>query len=259
MATFKDTSEFREAQFLRVNMAGAKIIDADLSGAVIRDAVMAGIQMHGVLIPSGEITGEIVSLRINGIEVAPFVEAELDRLNPERPLLRSDRVEDLREAWAILRSQWAQTVQRATKLAPEDLDRSVNDEWSFKQTLRHLIYATDSWLGTAIRGEANAFHPMGITFTGGPSSGTAGADVPFPFDEILAVREERQDQVASFLDSATREDLERQYGPHTFGDWPPREARTGLECIHVIMNEEWWHNRFANRDLDIIVGAAQTT
>lgn len=253
MATFKDTSEFREAEFLRVDMTGAKITDADLSGAVIRDAMMAGIQMHGVLIPTGEITGEIVSLRINGVEVAPFVEAELDRLNPERALLRSTKIEELREAWAILQSQWAQTMQRAATLTPEDLDRSVNGEWSFKQTLRHLVYATDSWLAVAIRGEADAFHPIGLTFTGGPDSTTAGVGVNFSWDEIVPVRESRQADVASFLDSASQEELDRHYGPFT-SEWPPSKSRTALECIHVIMNEEWWHNRFANRDLDIIAG-----
>ena len=25
-----------------------------------------------------------------------------------------------------------------------------------------------------------------------------------------------------------------------------------LECLHVILDEEWEHNRYANRDLDVL-------
>ena len=33
------------------------------------------------------------------------------------------------------------------------------------QTLRHLVFATDAWVG-AIRGEARPYHPWGVPFTG---------------------------------------------------------------------------------------------
>lgn len=38
---------------------------------------------------------------------------------------------------------------------------SVDGEWSFSQTLRHLVFATDIWLGRAILG-SDDFHPLGL-------------------------------------------------------------------------------------------------
>ena len=35
-------------------------------------------------------------------------------------------------------------------LTPGSVDVSVAGEWSFAQTLRHLILATDLWLGSAV-------------------------------------------------------------------------------------------------------------
>ena len=36
------------------------------------------------------------------------------------------------------------------------------------------------------------------------------------------------------------------------GPWDPMRERTVLSCLHVILNEEWEHLRFAMRDLDAI-------
>jgi hypothetical protein len=38
------------------------------------------------------------------------------------------------------------------------VDVSVDGEWSFAQTLRHLILATDMWLGKAILEIEQPFH-----------------------------------------------------------------------------------------------------
>ncbi|WP_372430404.1 hypothetical protein [Janibacter melonis] len=41
------------------------------------------------------------------------------------------------------------------------VDASVDDEWSFAQTLRHLVMATDTWLGRAVLGLDQPYHPLG--------------------------------------------------------------------------------------------------
>ena len=41
------------------------------------------------------------------------------------------------------------------------VDESVDGEWSFAQTLRHLVMATDMWLRGAILGVEQPFHPIG--------------------------------------------------------------------------------------------------
>jgi hypothetical protein len=38
-------------------------------------------------------------------------------------------------------------------------------------------------------------------------------------------------------------------GPTLVGGWPP-PGHTRLQCVHVVMNEEWWHRRYVERDLD---------
>ena len=48
---------------------------------------------------------------------------------------------------------WDGTVARARRLDPDLLHESVDGEWSFIETLRHLVFATDSWIRRAILGD----------------------------------------------------------------------------------------------------------
>ena len=50
------------------------------------------------------------------------------------------------EAWDILERLWGGTAGRARRLQPELLHEPVDGEWSFIETLRHLLFATDSWI-----------------------------------------------------------------------------------------------------------------
>jgi uncharacterized damage-inducible protein DinB len=252
MATFSDTGEFREAEFTNASLAGAKFTNVNLSGVQIRDANLSGMELRDVYVVDMEIEGDVEGLTVNGVDVVPLVAAELDRRFPERPLLRVTTPDALRVTWAMLEARWSETLRRAAQLPPADLDRSVNGEWSFKQTLRHLVMATDSWLGHAILGEEKPFHPIGLVYTGGPSCDTAPPDAEFSFEEILAVREGRQAKMRSYLETLTQAELDAHHGPFQFAEWPPPDERTALRCLHVILNEEWWHNRYANRDFDII-------
>ena len=42
---------------------------------------------------------------------------------------------------------------RAATLTDEQVHRSDDDEWSFVDTLPHLVFAMDSWFGNAILGQ----------------------------------------------------------------------------------------------------------
>jgi hypothetical protein len=59
-------------------------------------------------------------------------------------------------------------------------------------------------------------------------------------------------QLREFGASATQDDLDRVREPNPAPGYPPAKARTAVECLHVIFNEEWLHHRFAARDLAII-------
>jgi uncharacterized protein YjbI with pentapeptide repeats len=71
------------------DLAGAEFVGADLRGAWFRESDLSGVRIRGADLTGAELDGEIDGLRINGVEVAPLVEAELDRRYPERAALRA--------------------------------------------------------------------------------------------------------------------------------------------------------------------------
>ena len=103
-----------------------------------------------------------MNLRINGVDVVPLVEAELDRRYPDRAKMRPADAAGFREAWDILERLWQQTVGRARRMAPELLHERVDGEWSFIETLRHLVFATDAWVNRAHPGEPSPWDPLDL-------------------------------------------------------------------------------------------------
>ncbi len=237
-------------------LRGARFVDRDMSGAEFREVLLSGARMRGVVLDGADIDGSIDGLRVNGVEVAPLVEAELDRRHPERAALRPTTVEGARQAWAVVGAFWAPTVERARALPDADRHRSVDDEWSFVQTLRHLVFVTDSWFAHAVLGEARPYHPAGL----GPDPATAaelGIDPSAApsFEEVVALRAERSGRVRAFLAAADQDDLDRVREPAPVPGYPPPARRTALGCLRVVLSEEWEHHRFAVRDLDALTGA----
>ena len=70
---------------------------------------------------------------------------------------------------------------------------------------------------------------------------------------MLEVRRSRQDMVGGFLATATAATLQAS-APRVKGPgWPPPNSeRTVIECLRVILDEEWAHHRFCVRDLDAL-------
>lgn len=228
---------------------GATITQADAADSTFREVDLSRVQMRGVYLHGADIDGDIEGLRINGVEVGPLIEAELDRLHPERAVLRATTPKELQEGWAVLEAMWAATVDRVAAMPPGTVDRSVDGEWSFAQTLRHLVMATDAWFGMGIRGDAGALHPLGMPFWEWTEEGRAAGllvDTTPPFEDVLAVRADRVAQVRDYLATVTPEQLTE------VNDGPPWAGRrvTARDCIWIITNEEWLHHRFAVRDLD---------
>jgi hypothetical protein len=75
--------------------------------------------------------------RVNGADVIPLVEAELNRRFPGRADRRATDPDGLRAAWAALERTWAAALQRAAAMPAGTVNVSVGGEWSFAQTLRH--------------------------------------------------------------------------------------------------------------------------
>ncbi len=247
MAIFTKSDELREARFVDTDLRGARFVGADLSGVVMRGVDIAGADIDAPWLLEGE--GGV--LRVNGVDVAPFVDAELNRRFPGRADRRAADPDGLRTAWASLERTWAATLDRASTLPAGSVDVSVAGEWSFAQTLRHLVFATDVWLGRAILELEQPFHPIGQMDRGTDSDGvsTATFTVVAPsYAEVLDARAGRVAMVRDFLATLTPEALVgTRRNPHS-----PEHPETVLSCLHVILEEEWEHHRYAVRDLDAI-------
>jgi uncharacterized protein YjbI with pentapeptide repeats len=124
-------ADLHGSRFERVDLAGAELRAVDLSGAVFRGVDLTGVVMRGVELVNADICGEIVNLTVNGVDIGPLVEAELDRRYPDRATMRPADPAGFGQAWDTVERLWGQTVARARRLSPELLHESVDGEWSF--------------------------------------------------------------------------------------------------------------------------------
>jgi hypothetical protein len=233
------------------NAGPAQFVDADLRGARFLRCDLSGVVMRGVGVVDGDIDGEIGGLRINGVEVASLVEGELNRRFPGRDGRRASDPDGMCENWAALEGMWAATLQRVAEMPDGTVDVSVDGEWSFAQTLRHLVLATDAWLRGAILRVEQPFHPIGQPFA---EYETDGFDMSIftpnqpPYAQVLDVRANHVAMVRDYLTTVTPELLtETRPNP-----WASEHEVTVAGCLRVILNEEWEHHRYAVRDLDAI-------
>ncbi len=233
------------------SLSGARIEDADFSGARLHAPNFEGAKITDAGFYGADITGDLEGLRLNGVEVAPLVTAELERLFPERAMLRATDPDGLAQAWTMIEDTWRLTLAQARALPDPSLFDRVDDEWSFVETLRHLVLATDCWLRRMIKGLDRPYHPWGLAGSWLSDPGSWGLDRTAnpSVDEVLEVRRGRMDEVKQTIAAVTPEELERVcVPPATPGH--PNDPHSVLACLHVILNEEWEHNRYAARDLN---------
>jgi len=230
---FEGTDELKGAEFEGVDLSGASFHNVNLSGATIKEALLVNARLSGL----------IHGLTVNDVEVAPLIIAELDRRYPERTALRPRDADGVRAAWAVIEQLWADTRARAAALPESMLHERVDDEWSFLETMRHLVFATDLWVSRNIFGRTD-FHAWGVapSFVPDPAA-QFGLDVAADptFADVVALREGRMTIARELVSGVTDEDLARQRDEHTM-----------LRCLCTVFDEEWHHNWFANRDLDVL-------
>lgn len=233
----------------RYTLDRVDFLNDDFSGAMFREVDFSRARMRGVLLSDADIDGAIDGLRVNGVLVEPLVEAELDRLHPVRVTLRAADLGSV----AAARDLWAPTIAGAAGREHVQVD----GEWSLVQTLRHLIFVTDTWFTQAVLGKAD-FHPWGLTAGFGNSAAIGLDSTASPtLAEVLAIRDDRLGRIGAFL--ATNPDLTRVHGPFGADDTlPPPRAREAGYCLRVIFMEEWAHHEFAARDLATLASGFPT-
>ncbi len=252
MSDYQDLSGSR---FQSADLRGSTFTDVYLNDVRIRDAILSGMRVDEAVLDDVEINGEVRNLRINGVDVAPLVSAELDRRYPQRPKMRPTTAAGFVEAWEILGRLWAGTVDRARSLPPEMLHESVDGEWSFIETLRHLSFASAAWVGRGILGDLSPWHPLDLPWDGMPDKPGIPRDREIRPDlaVVVALRNERRAMVSSVIDGLTDERLATMITPPPGDSWPPSEMLPLSEPLLVVLNEEWQHRLYAERDLDILM------
>jgi DinB superfamily/Pentapeptide repeats (8 copies) len=239
------------SSFERADLTGAQFRATDLSGAAFRGARLSGATMRGVELVDVDIYGEIQNVTINGVAIGPLIEAELNTRYPDRAMMRPADPAGFRAAWDILEGLWVQTVRRARDLPPGLLHDSVDGEWSFIQTLRHLVFATDSWISRALLGDPSPWDPLGLPWDEMPDDPSVPRDRAArpPLDDVLALRSDRMATVSRFIDGLTDASLASRAKPVAAPGWPPPSDYPLRQCLQIILNEEWEHRLYAERDL----------
>jgi uncharacterized damage-inducible protein DinB len=163
--------------------------------------------------------------------------------------LQPEDAEGFRSAWAETQQRWAETMHKAQALDEEALHERVNGEWSFVQTLRHLLFVTDSWVGRGVLGERNPWHHLDVPPTGMTRvTGLADADERAELAAVLGLRRERVATVDRVMAGLTDAELDEERrcvgaGHPKAGLWAVRR------CLEAQVNEEWRHRDYAERDL----------
>lgn len=232
--------------FRNRNVRETRFVACDLSKVVIRGSDVAGMEIDSPWLLEDDGT-----LLVNGVDVVPLVDAELNRRFPGRELRVAAAPDGLRRAWAALETTWTATLDRVATMPEGTVDATVDDEWSLAQTLRHLVMATDTWLGKAVLEREQPYHPVGLPNDDHDSAAydesVFSTETP-SFEQVLEARTDRQAMVRDFLADLSPDDLAApRRNPHA-----PEHEETVLSCVHTILEEEWEHHRYAVRDLETL-------
>src|SRR5262245_49851871 len=198
------SEEFRGARFDTADLRGARFTDCDLTGVTIRDGWLVDVSISGYL----------SNVTVNDVDVTDFVNAELDRRHPERVQFREGQTAaDFRAMWDTIERLWADAAERAGRLPAAALAEHVNEEWSFEQTLRHLVFITDAWASRTVLDEPMPYHPLGLPQSWYPDADAAALGIDLTaqpgHDEIAAARADRMAVIRRVVDGLTDTDLGR--------------------------------------------------
>ena len=245
-AEYVQTDRFRGARIHLCDLAGLEIRDCEVSGLKIVDCYGGGVFLGG----------DFERLVVNDVDVTRYVQAELDRHHPVRRLAReATSPDDYRAAWAAIETLWEATLDRARLLPEAKLSERVNGEWSLVETQRHLLFASDAWLGNAVLEDEAPYHPLGFPAGGTPAEATAKLGLTLEatpsLAEVLAPRFVRMASMRRVLEALTETELDRTCGRKPAAPYPDQEYVV-RRCLRVVLKEEAEHHRYAVRDLAVL-------
>ncbi len=80
------------------DLSGRRFEHVNLAGTRVHGAFFINTKVTGAWVHSLDVSGEVESLVVNGVEVAEYVRAELERRHPELAYLESKDVPGLQRA-----------------------------------------------------------------------------------------------------------------------------------------------------------------
>lgn len=239
-------------EYLRADLSHSRFEEVDFSQSRFHNVHFQDTVIRGAWLQRVEIDGYLEDVTINGVDVNPLIEAELDRRDPDRMLVRPTDADGFRRAWDVVVHRWEVAVQLARALPEAALHERIDGEWSFIETLWHLVFATDAWVLRAILGDPAPFHPLGLAHSEMPADTPAvphDSDARPSLDEILTVRTDRMTIVARVIHELTEERLDELTEPVLEPGYPESESFLVRRCLGAVLNEEWLHREYAERDL----------
>lgn len=115
--------------------------------------------------------------------------------------------------WDTIERVWSETVARARRLPEPARHEQVDDEWSFVETLRHLVFATDAWASRAVLDDPMPYDRLGYPQSDYPPADAVAIGIDLDarpsFDEVMAVRADRMAVVLGIVDRLTDGGLDR--------------------------------------------------
>jgi len=232
--------------------------DQDLSDSEFRECDLTRARLIGVVMQDAVIDGLVTNLMVNGVEVSSYVEAELDRRHPVRLLIRSADPAELLRGLRELQAAWAATLVRLRRMPRGSEHRRVGGEWSAAETLRHLVFVHDCWFGRCCLGLTRPPTAFGVVpgYVLEHEPGLDRAATP-SLDQVLAVRDRQLAELGRWLSAVTADELLMPAPVPEGPGWPPyARGKSVLECVHVVLDEEWAHHGFCERDIALLGGGS---
>lgn len=240
-------------EFIKQDLSGARFEQVDFGGAWFRNVYFTGATIRGAWLEAVDIDGEIRGLRINGVDVGPLIEAELNRRCPDRAKLQPVDSDGFREAWAIIERVWDQTIAHARALPPPMLHERVHDEYSFIETLRHLVFGTDAWVRRAVLNLPLPYSPLGLPHDEMEVQEGLGLpndrDARPSLEEMITLRADRMSAVRDVISGLTDDMLGDRAVTVSSPGYPPAGDYEVGRCLRTVITEEWLHRLYAERDL----------
>ena len=131
-------------------------------------------------------------------------------------------VDGVRRSWTAVETDWDTTDHRVRSLPEADLHKRVNDEWSYVETLRHLVFVTDAWIRRTVLSATGAYHRLRLPPDGDVDVRPWGIEVTArpTFEEVMTVRRRPLGDSQAVVADLEPADLSRTCPPNPSPGFP---------------------------------------